>query len=78
MTDQPQIGVIGIGAMGMGVAQLLLRNGWRPYVRDINPAREAEARSAGSIVCTSARELATHCDIVITLVVDCRRGGATK
>ena len=48
------------------------------YVRDINPAREAEARSAGSIVCTSARELATHCDIVITLVVDCRRGGATK
>ena len=70
MTDQSQIGVIGIGAMGMGVAQSLLRNGWRPYVRDINPAREAEARSAGAIVCTSAQELATHCDIVITLVVD--------
>ena len=38
--------------------------------RDINPAREADARSAGAIVCTSAQELATHCDIVITLVVD--------
>ena len=40
------------------------------YVGDINAAREAEARSAGAIVCTSAQELATHCDIVITLVVD--------
>lgn len=27
MTDQSQIGVIGIGAMGMGVVQSLLRNG---------------------------------------------------
>ena len=78
MTDQPTNRRNRRRRHGHGRAQSLLRNGWRPYVRDINPAREAEARSAGAIVCTSAQELATHCDIVITLVVDCRRGGATK
>ncbi len=70
VTHPTQIGVIGIGAMGMGVAKALLRNGWRPFVRDIDPKREAEARSAGAIVCATAEELATHCEIVITLVVD--------
>ena len=68
--DPSQIGVIGIGAMGMGVAKALLRNGWRPFVRDVDPKREAEARSAGAIVCATADDLASHCDIVITLVVD--------
>jgi L-threonate 2-dehydrogenase len=76
MTYPTQIGVIGIGAMGMGVAKALVRKGWRPYVRDIKPAREAEARSAGAIVCNSSQELAAHCDIVITLVVDAQQTDA--
>jgi len=64
------IGVIGIGAMGMGVAKRLLSQGWRVWVRDIRPEAEEEARAAGAHVAGSPAALAAHCDAVITLVVN--------
>jgi len=64
------IGVIGIGAMGMGTARRLLSQGWTVWVRDIRPEAEDEARAAGAHVAASPAELAAHCDAVITLVVD--------
>jgi 3-hydroxyisobutyrate dehydrogenase len=63
-------GVIGIGAMGMGVARRLLGRGYAVYVRDIRPEAEDEARAAGATVCASPAEVARACPIVITLVVD--------
>lgn len=67
---KPSAGVIGIGAMGMGVAQSLLRAGFTVRVRDIRTEAEAEARAAGAIVCASAAELAGASDVVICVVVD--------
>ena len=64
------VGVIGIGAMGMGVAKRLLWQGWSVWVRDTRPEAEEEARAAGARVAASPAELAAHCDAVITLVVD--------
>lgn len=64
------IGVIGIGAMGMGVAKRLLSQGWTVWVRDIRPEAEEEARAAGARIAASPAELAAHCDAVITLVMD--------
>ncbi len=64
------VGVIGIGAMGMGVAKRLLSQGWTVWVRDIRPEAEEEARAAGARVAATPAELASHCDAVITLVVD--------
>ncbi|MCW5621336.1 MAG: NAD(P)-dependent oxidoreductase, partial [Burkholderiales bacterium] len=64
------VGVIGIGAMGMGVARRLLSAGWTVWVRDIRSEAEDEARAAGAHVAPSPAELASHCDAVITLVVD--------
>jgi 3-hydroxyisobutyrate dehydrogenase len=63
-------GVIGIGAMGMGVAKRLLARGFEVHVRDIRPEAEAEARSAGAIVSPSPEALARACPVVVTLVVD--------
>jgi 3-hydroxyisobutyrate dehydrogenase len=63
-------GVIGIGAMGMGVAKRLLGRSYAVYVRDIRPEAEDEARAAGATVCASPAEVARACPIVITLVVD--------
>jgi len=48
------VGVIGIGAMGMGVAKSLLRAGFAVRVRDIRAEAEDEARAAGAVVCASA------------------------
>lgn len=62
--------------MGMGVAKTLLRSGFTTYVRDLLPEREQEAAKAGAVVCATPRELARHCDVIITLVVDDRQTDA--
>ena len=59
-----RVGVIGVGAMGMGVAKALLAKGFAVSVRDIVAAREAEAMAAG------ARRLESTVDVLISLVVD--------
>jgi 3-hydroxyisobutyrate dehydrogenase len=65
-----RVGVIGIGAMGMGVAKRLLAQGYEVCVRDVRPEADAEARSAGATVCESPAAVARACPVVITLVVD--------
>ena len=70
MKQSLAVGVIGIGAMGMGVAKTLLRAGFSVRVRDIRPEADAEARAAGAIVCASAAELAAGSAVVISVVVD--------
>lgn len=71
--NKPSVGVIGVGAMGMGVVKRLLRHGYQPHVRDIRAERETEAAAAGARVAANPAALAAACDIVITLVVDDRQ-----
>lgn len=65
-----RVGVIGVGAMGMGVARALLDKGFPVTVRDIVPERETEAVAHGATRAASPAALAAQCDVVITLVVD--------
>ena len=67
------IGLIGPGAMGLGITQALVRGGFEVFVRDIDPARNALARASAATVCTSPAEVANCADIVITVVVDARQ-----
>jgi putative dehydrogenase len=66
----PRVGVIGVGAMGMGVARALLAKGFAVTVRDIVAERQAEACSVGARAAPNAAELARAVDVAITLVVD--------
>ena len=67
---QPVVGVIGLGAMGSGMAQSLRRAGFAPRVFDVRPgAAEAFARDGGS-ACASAAELAEGCDVVVSVVIN--------
>ena len=43
------VGVIGVGAMGLGVAQALLAKGFTVFVRDIVPGRQDAAVAAGAL-----------------------------
>lgn len=63
------IGLIGPGAMGLGITQALLRGGFRVLVRDINPERNQLATGAGAIVCEHAAAVAREADIIVTVVV---------
>jgi 3-hydroxyisobutyrate dehydrogenase-like beta-hydroxyacid dehydrogenase len=64
------VAVIGVGAMGMGIARSLLRHGFTTVARDIDPQREAIARAAGARVVGSAREAGASAQAVAIVVVD--------
>ena len=64
------VGIIGIGAMGMGMARSLVRNGVRTFVRDLRAEAHSEAAGFGAQTCASPAELARVCGIVATVVVD--------
>ena len=50
-----RVGVIGVGAMGLAMAQRLRETGYEVAVRDIDPAREALALASGCRVLPSPR-----------------------
>jgi L-threonate 2-dehydrogenase len=60
----PRVGVVGVGAMGMGIAKTLLGKGFPVFARDLVAAREEEALRAG------ARRLAGDVDVLVSVVVD--------
>jgi L-threonate 2-dehydrogenase len=65
-----KVGVIGLGAMGAGMAQSLRRAGHEVRVYDLRTdVAEAFARDGG-IACATVAELAAACDVVISVVVN--------
>ena len=73
MSESIAVGVIGAGAMGMGVVRSLLRAGFATRVRDIRAEAEREAAALGALVDPSPAILAAACDISIILVGDARQ-----
>ena len=72
-TAMPRVGLIGLGAMGAGMAGSLRRAGYAPHVFDIRPGvAEAFARDGGT-ACASVAELAAACDVVVSVVVNAQQ-----
>lgn len=66
----PTVGLIGLGAMGAGMAQSLRRGGFDLRVFDIRPGvAEAFAREGGT-ACATAAELAAASEVVVCVVVN--------
>src|SRR6202453_3612406 len=64
------IGLVGLGAMGMGMAKSLRRGGYLVHVFDIR-SDVAEAFAAdGGVACNSPAEMAAACEVVISVVVN--------
>jgi L-threonate 2-dehydrogenase len=65
-----QVGLIGLGAMGSGMAQSLRRAGHLPCVFDVRAAvAEAFARDGG-VACATPAELGARCQVVVSVVVN--------
>jgi putative dehydrogenase len=64
------VGVIGLGAMGLGVARSLLRAGFRVHACDLRSAVLESFAVDGGVACASPAELGAQCEVVITLVVN--------
>ncbi|MGE3830922.1 MAG: L-threonate dehydrogenase [Parvibaculaceae bacterium] len=70
MADSVKIAVIGLGSMGLGMAQSLLREGFSVSGCDVNPAALETFARAGGTIGNSAADAAQNADIVITVVVN--------
>lgn len=67
---KPNVGVIGLGSMGGGVATSLLRAGFATSVCDVRPAIVQSFVDQGAVACDSPATLGAACDVVIVLVVN--------
>jgi len=69
-TTAPQLGFIGLGAMGEPMAHNLLKAGTRLVVWNRNPARAATLRAAGAHLAENAAEVFARTRTVILMLAD--------
>ena len=67
------VGVIGLGAMGLGVARSLLRAGFRTHACDVRGEVLAGFAAEGGIACATPAQLGAACEVVLTLVVNAQQ-----
>jgi L-threonate 2-dehydrogenase len=70
MNTTPKIGLIGLGAMGSGMAQSLRRAGFDLQVFDVRPGVAEAFAAQGGHAAESAASLAGACDVVVSVVVN--------
>ena len=77
MTNRLQrIGVIGLGAMGMGVAQSLLRNGFEVHAYDVRPEVLQKLVDAGAHAAQSPARVGAEVDAIVIVVVNAQQTDA--
>jgi len=67
---ESQVGVIGVGNMGFGVASNLLKAGFKVFVYDVRPEPLEALREKGGVVVTNIREMARACSTVFSVLLD--------
>jgi L-threonate 2-dehydrogenase len=65
-----KVGVIGLGAMGGGMARSLRRAGYEVHVMDARPGVAEAFAAEGGVTCASPAELASLCDVIVSVVVN--------
>jgi putative dehydrogenase len=70
MHEALNIGLIGLGAMGRGMAASLRRAGYHVHVCDVRPEAAQAFAAEGGTACAHPAEVAAHCGVVISVVVN--------
>jgi L-threonate 2-dehydrogenase len=65
-----RVGLIGLGAMGAGMAGSLRRAGCAVHVCDVRDGVAAAFAKEGGTACADPAELASRCEIVVSVVVN--------
>ncbi|MEE8439230.1 MAG: NAD(P)-binding domain-containing protein, partial [Micropepsaceae bacterium] len=63
-----QIGIIGLGRMGLPITGHMLKEGLQVAGYDLDAERVAAAEKLGAITCNNPREVAEKSDLVIIIV----------
>lgn len=67
---EKKVGVVGLGAMGAGMAGSMRRAGWQVHAVDARPGVAQAFAAQGGVACGSPAELAQHCDVIVSVVVN--------
>ncbi len=71
MTSEPaNIGVIGLGAMGLGIAKTLRRAGYRVHACDLRFDVARAFAAEGGVACEAPAHVAQHCELIVGVVVN--------
>jgi 3-hydroxyisobutyrate dehydrogenase len=70
---QGKAGVIGLGAMGAGIAATLRRNGFQVHACDVRPGVAAAFAKEGGVACATPAEVAAACPVLISVVVNAQQ-----
>ena len=70
MVAAKHVGLIGLGAMGRGMAGSLRRAGYTVHVCDARQGAAAEFAAEGGVACANPADVAAACDVVISVVVN--------
>jgi 3-hydroxyisobutyrate dehydrogenase len=68
--SKEQIGLIGLGAMGMGMATSLRRAGYSVHVFDVRREVADAFAAEGGVACDSPAKVAAACGVLISVVVN--------
>ncbi len=69
MTEK-HIGLVGLGAMGMGMAKSLRRAGYSLHVFDVRRDIAEAFAAEGGVACNSPAEMAAVCEVLVSVVVN--------
>ena len=64
------VGLVGLGAMGHGMAGSLRRAGHTVHVCDARPGVAEAFAAAGGVACATPAELAARCKVIVSVVVN--------
>jgi len=64
------VGLVGLGAMGGGMAASLRRGGHRVHVHDARAEAARDFAASGGVACASPAEVARACEILVSVVVN--------
>ena len=70
MSNKLTVGVIGLGAMGMGMAQSLRRAGHVVNVFDVRAEVAQKFAAEGGVACASLADIAKASDVLVSVVVN--------
>jgi 3-hydroxyisobutyrate dehydrogenase len=68
-----QAGLIGLGAMGAGIAATLRGKGYEMHVCDARPQAAAAFAAGGGVACATPAEVAAACEVVVSVVVNAQQ-----
>ncbi len=74
MADQiSRVGLVGLGAMGMGIGKSLLRAGLEVHACDVRPEAVQTLVDAGAQAAANPAELAATVDALVIVVVNAQQ-----